>query len=88
MIISGQNIGPSEIKDACWIATASCLNIIDSGAAAACKAEAKDEQKQGWAICKEACGLTGGNRYDPDDAGDTVPVNHCFPRTPCACTEY
>jgi len=47
MIISGQNIGPGEIKGACWIATASCLNIIDSSAGAACKAKAKDEQKQG-----------------------------------------
>ena len=95
----------SEIRDDYWIAKANCLNITDSGDRAECEAEAKEEQKEGKALCKdqqnarkELCGLIGENRYDPDfdtanfvdpdDIGDTVPVNPYFPLVPGAWWVY
>jgi hypothetical protein len=85
----------SETRDDYWIAKANCLNITDSGDRAECEAEAKDEQKEGRAICKdqqnarkELCGLIGENQYEPDDIGDAVPVNPCFPLVPGAWKGY
>jgi hypothetical protein len=56
----------SEIKDDYWIANANCLNITNSGDRAKCDADARDEQKEGKALCKdqqktrkELCDLIG-----------------------------
>ena len=90
MMISGQNVGHRV-----WIAKANCLKITDSGDRAACEAGAKDEQKEDSAICtdqknarKQLSGLTVENQYQPDNAGDIVPVNPCLPLTAGARTGY
>jgi len=63
----------AEVRDDYAIAIGNCINISDDEERSECKDEAREESREGKALCGEqldarraVCDLVGEDRYDPD----------------------
>ncbi len=63
----------NQVEDDYWISIAVCLNVSDDDERAECRADAVEALREGRQLCREqrdgrkdACGLLGEGRYDPE----------------------